>query len=155
MRRKEESIQYFTNGLNCSQAVFTVFAKDMGLTEEQGLKIACAFGGGIARNQFTCGAVTGALMALGMLYGKGLNDNSEGKEITYGKANEFIREFTRRHGTTECKALLQGLNMNDPTDRQKIDEMGLFKTNCARYVGDAAEIVEAIARAGADITSRP
>ena len=116
--------------------------KILGLTEDQCLKIGCAFGGGMARNQFTCGAVTGALMVIGLIDGRGVNDDISKKEITYRKTNGFLAEFTRNHGSVVCKELLQGLNLNDPGDLKKIGELGLFPTACSKYVGDAVVILE-------------
>jgi C_GCAxxG_C_C family probable redox protein len=142
MTREEDAVQYFADGLSCAPAVFAAFGKEMGLTEDDCLKIGCAFGGGMARHQYTCGAVTGALMALGLYFGRGAGDGPEKKELTYEKTNEFIEEFTRLHGSLNCRELLQGLNMNAPGDKKKIEEQQLFKTLCPKYVRDAAEIVE-------------
>ena len=51
---------------NCAQAVLVPFAAEMGITEEQAYKMGAHFGSGM-RHGSTCGAITGALMALGML----------------------------------------------------------------------------------------
>jgi len=142
MTRTEDAVLYFADGFACTPAVFTAFGKEMGLTEEQCLKIGCAFGGGMARNQYTCGAVTGALMVLGLCLGRGAEDTIEKKDITYEKSNEFFKEFINRHGSIVCKDLLQGLNMNDPEDKKKIEELKLFQMVCVKYVQDAVEIVE-------------
>src|SRR5271157_2540644 len=123
MTRKEDAVLYFADGYTCAPAVFTAFGKEMGLTEDHCLKIGCAFGGGMARNQYTCGAVTGALMVLGLHFGRGLDDGMEKKEITYEKTNEFFDEFSKRHSSIVCKELLQGLSMTDPDDRKKIEEL--------------------------------
>jgi len=142
MTRKEDAELYFADGFTCSQAVLTAFGKEAGLTEDQCLKVATAFGGGMARNQHTCGAVTGALMAIGLFHGRGMNDPVSEKELTYEKSNQFMAEFKKIHGSLVCRELLQGLNMNDPEDLKKIEALGLFQTSCARYVGDAVEILE-------------
>ena len=34
--------------------------------------------------------------------------------------------------------------MNDPQDKKKIEELGLFQTDCVKYVQDAVEIVEGL-----------
>jgi C_GCAxxG_C_C family probable redox protein len=112
------------------------------LTEEQCLKTGGAFGGGMARQQLTCGAVTGAMMAIGMLYGRGVGDDVSQKEVTYSLTNELFAEFQKRNGSFNCKDLLHGLSMKDPEELKKIQELGLFKTNCVKYVQDAVEIVE-------------
>ena len=75
MKKSEKAVEYFRNKFNCSQSVLTVFSNEYGLSENDCLKMACAFGGGMGRQQQTCGAVTGALMALGLKYGKGINDH--------------------------------------------------------------------------------
>ena len=141
MKRQESALEYFRNKFNCSQAVFTVFGKDYGLSEDDCLKISCAFGGGMGRQQHTCGAVTGALLALGMKYGKALNDPEEKKMLTYSKTQEFFRRFYELNGSVNCKVLLDGLNMNDPEDHKIIMERKLFDIKCEKYVVDAVEIV--------------
>ena len=65
--RAQLAIEKFSNGFNCSQAVLSVFAEDLALSEETAVSIASGFGGG-ARNGQLCGAVTGAVMALGLKY---------------------------------------------------------------------------------------
>ena len=77
-----------------------------------------------------------------MLYGRGLGDDVSQKEITYEKSNELFTEFKRRNGSLNCRDLLQGLNLNDPEDLKKIQELGLFKSNCVKYIEDVVEIVE-------------
>ena len=66
MTKSETALDYFRNKFNCSQAVFAAFGPAYGLSEDSCLKIGCAFGGGMGKQQLTCGAVTGALMALGL-----------------------------------------------------------------------------------------
>jgi len=142
MKKSEKAVEYFRNKFNCSQSVFAVFASDSGITENDSLKVACAFGGGMGRQQFTCGAVTGAMMAIGMKYGKALNDPEENKQLTYTKTREFFEEFKKIHGSVCCKDLLYGLDMNDPDDHRKIMDQNLFEMKCEKYVADAVLITE-------------
>ena len=146
MSRQGKALKYFRNKFNCSQAVLTVFGSEYGISENDCLKIACAFGGGMGRQQHTCGAVTGAQMVLGLKYGKGLNDPEEKKEFTYSKTKEFFREFEKLHGSTVCRDLLNGLDMNDPEGHKKIIEQKLFDIKCERYVSDAISTVEKLVR---------
>jgi len=143
MNRSEKAIEYFRIKFNCAQSVFTVFGTEHGLSENDCLKTACAFGAGMGRQQLTCGAVTGALMAIGLKYGKAIGDPDEKKQHTYEKTREFFTEFIRCHGTTSCRELLGGLDINDPDDHQKIIDQGLFETLCEKYVIDSVRIVEA------------
>jgi C_GCAxxG_C_C family probable redox protein len=144
MNKSDKAIEYFKSKFNCSQSVFAVFGTDYGLSENDCLRIGCAFGGGMGRQQFTCGAVTGALMALGLKYGKTLGDSEDKKQETYMKTREFFTEFNKTHGSSTCKELLNGLDMNDPVDNKKIIDQGLYEINCEKYVADAVKIVEKI-----------
>lgn len=140
MKKEETAVEYFRSRFNCSQAVLVVFGTDYGLSENDCLKIGCGFGGGMGRQQLTCGAVTGAVMALGLKYGKGSGDPEEKKTRTYIKTRELFSEFCKINGSSVCKELLNGLDMNDPEDHKKIMELGLFETLCEKYVADAVKI---------------
>lgn len=142
MTKKDKALNYFGNKFNCSQSVFTVFGTEYGLSENDCLKIGCAFGAGMGRQQLTCGAVTGAIMALGLKYGKATGDSEDKKLETYKKTREFFAEFNKLHKSTSCKELLHGLDINDPEDHQKIVDMGLFDTDCLKFVADSVLIVE-------------
>jgi len=144
MKKQEKALEYFRKKFNCSQAVFTVFGTDYGLSEDDCLRIGCAFGGGMGRQQHTCGAVTGALLALGLKYGKALNDPDEMKQETYSKTQEFFKRFAELNLSVNCKVLLEGLDMNDPDDHKMIMERKLFDIKCEKYVVDAVEIVKTI-----------
>jgi len=138
-----KAVEYHQAKFNCSQSVFTVFGTDFGLSEEDCLKVSCAFGGGMGRCQYVCGAVTGALMALGLKYGKGAGDPEEKKLITYAKTREFFDKFTGLHGSLNCRELLHGLDLNDPDDYAKVREMDLFNTLCEKsYIANAVSITE-------------
>ena len=56
------------NGKNCSQAVFTAFATDLGLTEDMALAVSAGLGGGVGRMREVCGAVSGSAMVVGLKY---------------------------------------------------------------------------------------
>jgi C_GCAxxG_C_C family probable redox protein len=144
MNKQQEALMYFRNEFNCSQSVLAVFGNEYGITENNCLKIACAFGGGMGRMQHTCGAVTGALMVLGLKYGKGINDQEKNKQLTYAKTREFFGEFKKLNGSVNCRDLLNGLDMNDPDDHKKIIEQKLFSIKCEKYVVDAVRIAEEI-----------
>ena len=142
MDKTARSLEYFRNKFNCSQSVFTVFGASQGLDENTCLKLSCAFGGGMGRCQHTCGAVTGALMVIGLKYGRAMGDPEVKKDETYAKTREFFDEFKKMNGSIVCRDLLKGLDMNDPEDHKKIKELGLFDTLCEKYIADSIRIVE-------------
>lgn len=142
MSRSEEAEKYFSDTFNCSQAVFAPFGKEMGLDEDQCLRIATSFGGGMGRQQLTCGAISGALMVLGLIGGRGKSDDIKKKDEVYHKTVQFFDEFRKLHGSVSCRELLHNLDMNDPNDMKEIDRLELFKNSCPRYVKDAVAIIE-------------
>ena len=148
MKHTDQAVHFFRNGFNCSQSVLAAFSPVTDLSGDQCLRIATAFGGGMGRQQLTCGAVTGALMVLGLKFGKALHDPESNKVETYLKANAFFREFRALHGSITCCELLNGLDMNNPADMKKINEQDMFKTHCAKYVRDAVEITRKLIDAG-------
>ena len=82
MNHVDKAVEYFSNNFNCAQAVFTTYATEMGIEEEMALKIATQFGGGSRKGE-VCGAVSGALMVLGLKYGHWHAEDMEEKGRAY------------------------------------------------------------------------
>jgi len=141
MNRAEQAAALFKEGFSCSQAVFSVFAPDLGVDREKALKLASAFGGGIGRTGETCGAVSGAIMAIGLKYGRTRGDDEETREKTYALAREFMERFGAKNDTTRCKDLL-GVDIGTPEGLQKIREDESYEEKCTGLVRDAVEILE-------------
>ncbi len=146
--RKDKALKLFDREYNCAQSVFAAFAPESGIPVDESLRIATAFGGGMGKQQLVCGAVTGALMALGTIRGKGLHDPETKKQEVYLLTRAFCEAFIKKHGSLNCRDLLMGLNMRDPDENLKIKELGLTATHCTRYVADAVEIMEKLLEVG-------
>jgi len=144
MDRSEKALSYFDNKFNCAQSVLASFAPDLATSEDELLRVACAFGGGMGRQQFTCGAVTGSSMVLGLKFGKGIADSEDKKQETYEKTVELFEEFSKLNGSTNCRELLKGLDMRNEKELGLINEQDLFHTNCRKYVSDAVKLTEQI-----------
>lgn len=143
MSSKSVALCRFSEGFTCSQAVFSAYAEEMGLDRGTALKIAGAFGGGMGRMAETCGAVSGALMALGLKYGHTNPTDTATKEKTYELVKEFVAQFQARNGSIVCKELL-GWDISTPAGHEAAKYRGLFTSLCPKYVADASEIVEDI-----------
>jgi len=141
MNDVEKAVFQFKEGHSCSQSIFSTYGPKYGIDEEMALKIACPFGGGMARMGDTCGAVTGALMAIGLKYGRVDPKDEELKEETYRLVNTFVEKFKARNQTIVCRELL-GYDISNPQQHDKAEEEGLFETLCPKFVQDAAEILE-------------
>lgn len=139
MNKAAEAESLFRQGFNCSQAVLGVFAQDLGLSIDAANKIACAFGGGM-RIGGTCGAVTGALMAIGLEYGKTKADDNEARNKTYMLAKEFQMRFSALKGSVYCRDLL-GYDLGAPEGYQKAKECRAFEKICPFLVRDAVVLL--------------
>ena len=79
---------------NCAQSLLVTFAKEMGLTEQQAYDLGSHFGSGM-RHGSTCGALTSALMVLGMT-------GHDGKDAT-----ALMAQMRENHGALDCATLLK------------------------------------------------
>jgi C_GCAxxG_C_C family probable redox protein len=141
MNKPDEAVGCFKQTFSCSQAVFSVYALEFGIDKETALKIAGAFGGGMARMGETCGAVTGAFMAIGLKYGKTKAEDEAAKEKTYQIVKEFVEKFKSQNGSIICRELT-GCDMSSPEGLRAFKEKNIFKTHCTKFVRNAAEILE-------------
>lgn len=142
MSKADRASELFSNNFNCSQAVLTAFAADFGVDEELALKLGTQFGGG-ARNGEMCGAVSGALMVLGLKYGHYQADNIEQKSKAYSIASEYTRRFKDKNGSIVCRDLL-GYDLTKPEDMACIKEKNLFGEVCPKMIRSAVEVLEEI-----------
>ncbi len=114
-----------TTHYNCAQGVLIPFAEAAGLDAGAAARITANFGSGMKRGS-VCGAVTGGLMALGLL---GVEDN---KTVA-----EFYRRLKEAHaGCLDCADLLR-------MDRER---GGDRKTHCDGMVYECAALAEELAR---------
>ena len=143
MNHSDKASASFKEGFNCSQAVFSAFAEELNLDKDIALKISCGFGGGMAKMSETCGAVTGAFMAIGLKYGKTVNTDNQAKDKTYEKVLEFVKEFEAKNNTIVCKELL-GCVLSTPEGAKMASEKNYHTTICPKFVADAAELLEKI-----------
>lgn len=143
MNKPEIAAECFNNGFNCSQAVFSAYTEEFGIEKEQALKIACAFGGGMARMGNTCGAVTGAMMAIGLKYGKSKAEDDAARDKTYSTVKDFVNEFKLRNSSIVCRELL-GFDLNNPEEMAAFKEKNPGVNPCPKFVKDAVEILDKI-----------
>lgn len=140
MTHADRALALFREGFSCSQAVFAAYAEDFGLPRDMALRIAQPFGGGIGRTGDWCGAVTGALMVMGLKYGRVRAGDTAAKDKTYALVREFVRRFREGHGTVRCNDLL-GCDIGTPEGEKAIAARNLHATVCEDVVREATEIL--------------
>ncbi|MDC7225117.1 MAG: C-GCAxxG-C-C family protein [Spirochaetales bacterium] len=140
--KQKEARQIFDNGFNCAQATLAPFAEELKLSREDALKMTSGFGAGMRKGE-VCGAVTGAVMALGLKRGHTIANDPESKERAYELTKEFTAQFENRFGKIRCKELL-GYDITVEEEVDRIKELDLFNTKCPLFVEGAVTIVEEI-----------
>lgn len=145
--KQDHASRCFKGGFNCAQAVFAAFSSELGLDEQTALKIAGGFGGGMGHTGYTCGAVSGAVMAIGLKHGKCKAEDTEAKARTYALVQEFCRQFKEKHGSVLCTELT-GHDLSSEEEVRAAREAGIFQTVCPKLVGDAVSIAEKLLSPG-------
>lgn len=133
--------ELFLDGYNCAQAVYMAFSDVTGMDEELSAAISSSFGGGFGRLREVCGAVSGMVMAAGVLYGGDSKDNAR-KDIHYERVRLLIKKFKDRTGHYICRDLLalpEGEVGGAPETRT---EEYYKKRPCADLVQIAANILD-------------
>ncbi len=141
----DRAVELFKSGYNCSQAVFAAFCDKVGLPEETALRVSAGLGGGVGRMREVCGAVSGAAMLAGMVYGAVDGGDREAKAKTYEKVQEIAAEFKKSNPSIVCRELL-GLSAAakvQATPEARTE--GYYKKRpCVQIVEDAARAAEKV-----------
>ena len=140
MSRVRKAVQLFSSHFNCSQAILAAFADCAGIDEATALKVASGFGGGIGCTGGTCGALTGAVMVMGLLHGTADAADKTTKLEVYRKVRLLTEEYKLRAGSTICRDLI-GFDMSTPQGQQAAKAPGAFD-RCDDFVRIAAETLE-------------
>lgn len=139
---KEGIKDLFMQGIDCSQVVTGQFAEQMQMDQDQARKVSACFGGGMMCGE-TCGAVTGALMVIGMVYGHSREGDQEQKNIMSEKTAQFKKMFLEKYPSSMCRELL-GHDISKPGEMEKVLEKGLLFDFCPEVVENTIEILEKI-----------
>ena len=126
----------FDSGLYCAESVLTVVAKRYKVQSDIIPRIATGLCSGMGRTCGTCGAVTGGVMAVSLLYGRKSVDDSA--ERNYCAVQELINSFTELYGTTNCSELL-GCDLGTDSGQLKFTDQKL-RRRCREFTGIAADL---------------
>ena len=140
--KAEKAKKYFEEGYNCCQAVVLAFTDEMKIDKDVALSIASSFGGGIGRLREVCGAVSGACIVLGALYGYTSPSASTEKADHYKLIQDAAHKFEKRNGSIICR-VLTGIEKGSHVPESRTPHY-YQKRPCGDLVYDAAEILETI-----------
>ena len=135
-----KAAELFLGGYNCAQSVVVAFSDLTGLDADFSAKMASSFGGGMGRMREVCGAVSGMLMVLGLLYGYDTPGDDVAKKAQYTVVQELSAKFREQVGSIVCREILK----NPPSDPNPSPRNAEYyaKRPCARMVLLAGQILD-------------
>ena len=139
----DKAVEYFKGPYSCSQAMMLTYATQFGLDAEMSLRLGTGFAGGMSRHAEVCGAVTGAVMVIGLKYGMKNKDDDNARAKTFELVSELFKRFKAKHDSVSCRDIL-GCDISTIEGRELASSENRFKTLCPDFVRTAAEILEEI-----------
>lgn len=125
----KSAMDYHNEGYNCAESIFLAFrervAPDL---NPDVVRMATPFGSGIGGAGCACGALTGAVMILGILKGRVTPDVP--RKEPYALANEFHNSFKSRFGATCCRVL-----------KKNQSGAGIKGATCAEIISGTEELL--------------
>ena len=141
MDHSMKAAELFMNGRSCSQAVVVAFCDVTGLDERTAARLSAPFGGGMARMREVCGAVSGMLMVLGLLYGYDENGEKDcHKKEHYKLVQSLAEKFRQENGSIICREILKN-PPSDPNPTPRTEEF-YRQRPCVRMVATAARLLD-------------
>ena len=120
MNEGDRAVMLFGAGFNCAEAVLTVLSNRMRKLgrdcSEMVPCVATGFGGGIGRSGGTCGALSGVVLALGLMGRHERAEDFEGKYRVYDLVGKLIEDFEKEFGASCCKNLI-GIDLKSKEER--------------------------------------
>ncbi len=117
----------------CAEATFLALKAGFGLPEPADPSPAMALNGGVAYSGGTCGAVTGAALAVGMLAGSRIADHPRAKLVARQLTAELMDAFRSAHGAVDCRDLL-GIDLRAPGAHDAFITSGAWRSRCMAQI---------------------
>jgi len=137
-RMSTRAVSHFDSHYNCAESVLLVAKETLGIPCSAVPGVATGFGAGIGRRGSICGALTGAIMAIGLAHGR--SKPTQDREKAYGLALKTFNRFVSRFGSPYC-IKLTGCDMTTARGRNKFTARGVRTEKCNKYVSACAGMV--------------
>lgn len=138
---------------NCAQTTFLSLQEEYDLEGDSVVKALTPFPG-IALRGETCGAVTGSLMALGLIYGRDAEhlDDWQAYLNSLPPARRFCRRFEKELGSTMCGDIIESqfgrrFDLENQIEALKWMQCGALE-KCGKVISKAVHIIAEIISEG-------
>jgi len=133
----QRSVELFNSGYYWAESVLLSVAESKGIQSDLIPKIATGFCSGVSRTCGICGAVSGAIMVLNLVYGRSMPDESV--ETCYTTVQKLTDMFERKFGSTNCKQLI-GCDLGTEEGQNTFKSNNLIE-QCRNYTEEATRMV--------------
>jgi len=133
----QKSKELFNSGFGCAEAILMAVAEYNNVDSVLIPRIATGLCGGVAKTNGMCGAVSGGVLAISLIYGR--DTVEENRDVVNSKVQKFISEFEKKYGTTGCTALT-GCDLSTEDGLKKFNDLNMHP-KCSDFVGEATKIV--------------
>ena len=132
----ERSGELWDSGFYCAESVLLAIAEAHGIESDTIPRIATGFCGGLSDSCGLCGAVSGAIMGIGLARGRSSPDESV--EGAYATVRRLLSQFEQKFGSTSC-AELTGCDLGTPEGQEEFRRKDQGRI-CREYVVEATRI---------------
>ena len=139
--KKRAEKYYRDKDFFCSEAVVKTIKEEFNLdVDDAMIKAASGFPCGIGGMGCTCGAITGGVISIGMVFGRSLpKDPSVNTAMEL--SGDLYKSFIKSHKTSCCKALTAKMELGSQTHlNQCIDITGDVAYETARIIAEKLDL---------------
>ncbi len=144
---REIALKHFANRFNCSESTLMGLAEAFGIKERCIPRIATGLGDGLGGCGDSCGALTGAAMAISLKFGRESAEDLESKTLCYHKVRQLVEAFEKEFGSARCIDLIE-VDMRTPEGMARARELDLHNKVCPAFVGFAADMAQRLIEEG-------
>lgn len=131
--------QFAEKGFLCSEAVLLALSEAQNIKSEIIPRIATGFGAGISRHGEVCGALSGAVMGLGLRFGRSQVSETPQDTSPYQFGQTMVNLFASRFGHIRCRDILD-LDISSDEGVKKYREQNLWESKCRELIRIATEL---------------
>jgi C_GCAxxG_C_C family probable redox protein len=124
------------NQFGCAETTYIVLKGAFGLDDPMDSSAAMALNGGVAYSGGTCGAISGAALAVGMIAERRIADHREAKRVARELIARLMDEFAAEQGSVDCRELI-GIDLRAPGGHERFIASGAWRGGCVRRVESA------------------
>jgi C_GCAxxG_C_C family probable redox protein len=129
----EMANKFFSDGFNCAESALLTICKILKIDSEAVPKAATGFGGGVSRLGSICGALSGTIIAMGMVKGRDDPADNDAKLKLYKKVITLIDKFKAEFKTVDCRELT-GCNLLIEDGLAKFSHDKIHEEICPKFV---------------------